>query len=65
MSSTENLVLISKKIAKLEKYKDCKKMFFFSIPSQEIDGQKIIDIKTIINDFRNDKYYERLLSELN
>ena len=64
VSNTENLGTIKKKIANLEKYEDCNKVFFFNIPSQEIDGQKIIDIKNVIEDFRKDKYYQKLLTEL-
>ena len=65
ISNTENIVTIKKKIAKLEKYEDCKKLFFFNVADQEIDGYKIIDIKTVIEEFRKDSYYQRLLNELN
>ncbi len=64
ISNTENIATIKKKIAKLDKYEDSKKLFFFNIPNQEIDGHKIIDIKNVIEDFRKDNYYERLLNEL-
>ena len=64
VSNTENLGTIKKKIAKMEKYEDCKKIFFFNIQSQEINGLKIIDIKNVIEDFRKDKYYQKLLREL-
>jgi hypothetical protein len=64
VSNTNNFGTIKKKIATLEKYEDCKKVFFFNIPNQEIDGQKIIDIKSVIQDLRKDKYYQKLLSEL-
>jgi len=64
ISNTENIGTIKNKIAKLEKYKDCKKIFFFDIPNQEIEGHKIIDIKNVIEDFRKDDYYQRLLIEL-
>lgn len=65
VSNTENPTTIKKKILKLDKYKDCKKLFFFNVKNQEIDGHEIIDIKNVIEDFRNDKYYQRLLDELN
>ncbi len=65
VSNTENLGTIKKKIAQLDKYEDCKKIFFFNIPNQEIDGHKIIDIKNVIEDFRKDNYYQRLIRELN
>jgi hypothetical protein len=64
VSNTENLETIKKKIVKMEKYEDCKKIFFFNIQSQEINGHKIIDIKNVIEDFRKDKYYQKLLREL-
>lgn len=64
VSNTENLGTIKKKIAQLDKYEDCKKIFFFNIPNQEIDGHKVIDIKNVIIDFRNDNYYKKLLTEL-
>lgn len=64
VSNTENLGTIKKKIAKMEKYEDCKKIFFFNIQSQEINGHKIIDIKNVIEDLRKDKYYQKLLREL-
>lgn len=65
VSNTDNLGTIMKKIAKLDKYEDCKKVFFFNVPNQEINGQTIIDIKNVIEDFRKDKYYQKLLMELN
>lgn len=65
VSNTNNLGTIKKKIAKLHKYENCKKVFFFNIPNQEIDGHQIIDIKNIIEDFKKDEYYQRLMIELN
>lgn len=65
VSNTDNLGTIKKKIAKLDKYQDCKKVFFFNIPNQEIGGHEIIDIKNVIEDFRKDEYYKKLLTELN
>jgi hypothetical protein len=64
ISNTENIRMIKKKIAKLDKYEGCKKLFFFNVQNQEIDGHKIIDIKNVIDDFRKDSYYQRLLREL-
>jgi hypothetical protein len=64
VSNTENLGTIKKKIAQLDKYEDCKKIFFFNIPNQEIEGHKIIDIKNVNRDFRKDSYYKKLLTEL-
>lgn len=65
ISNTENIGTIKKKIAKLDKYEDCKKLFFFNTSNQKIDGRQIIDIKNVIEDFRNDNYYQRLMAELN
>lgn len=65
VSNTENLETIKKKITKLDKYEDCKKLFFFNIPNQEIGGNIVIDIKNVIEDFRKDNYYHKLLTELN
>lgn len=65
VSNTDNLGTIKKKIAKLDKYEDCRKVFFFNIPNQEIAGHQIIDIKKIIEDFKKDEYYQRLMTELN
>lgn len=65
VSNTENLGTIKKKITKLDKYEYCKKLFFFNIPNQEIEGHIVIDIKNVFEDFRKDNYYQKLLTELN
>lgn len=64
ISDTSNQSIIQRKINKLEKYEDLKKIFFFNIPEKKEENYQIINLETVISDLEKDSNYKGLLEEL-
>ncbi len=64
VSVTNNSKMIEKKIRQLDKYKHCKKVFFFHSASKVTSDYEIISLNKVISDLENDSQYKNLVDEL-
>ncbi|MGV6827969.1 MAG: hypothetical protein ACWA45_01070, partial [Flavobacteriales bacterium] len=64
VSDTNDKNTIKKKIDKLEKYDNFIKLFFFKAENEQNENYEIINLNTVISDFKKDKEYQELLNEI-